>query len=577
VRVVTTAEEESARALAEVLEAIDRNEHFALEAGAGAGKTHTLVKALEYLLRRRRGQLSSTSTIACITYTNIARDEIRARIDHDPIVRCDTIHGFAWDMIAPFQKDLRLRLSSNARWRQREDSRAIKISLQKVQYSLGIPDINASEVRLHHTDVIRLFSELLAEEKFRRALRSRYSHILIDEYQDADKMLMESIKANILGSTERAPLIGLFGDYWQQIYQGVCGKVEHEALTRIGKGANFRSVPEIVSALSRMRPELPQIPGRDTSHGSAIVLHTNRWSTPRLSGGHWTGDLPPQDSALALGKTQELLESEGWQFDSDRTKVLMLTHRQLAAQQGYSSIPEIYEYSDTFRNLVDPHLAYFVERLEPSLEFYEAKRYGAMYEVLGSGVPPFINVAGKRLTAQRMDALLELRQRGSVGDVVDFLETDAFPPVPSNVRRRENRLRDAQASNEVLGRTLLSLVNLRAMRYEEIVKFSRFHRDRSSYATKHGVKGAEFDDVLVVVGRGWNMYNFGEMLDTVPRILSATEKEIQAYVRSRNLFYVGCSRARNRLAVLFTQHLTGAGISTLERWFEANNVIDLPV
>lgn len=32
---------------------------------------------------------------------------------------------------------------------------------------------------------------------------------------------------------------------------------------------------------------------------------------------------------------------------------------------------------------------------------------------------------------------------------------------------------------------------------------------------KHGVKDAEFENVLVVVGRGWNKYNFGKMLENV--------------------------------------------------------------
>ena len=30
-----------------------------------------------------------------------------------------------------------------------------------------------------------------------------------------------------------------------------------------------------------------------------------------------------------------------------------------------------------------------------------------------------------------------------------------------------------------------------------------------SISTQHGVKGAEFENVLVIIGRGWNQYNFG--------------------------------------------------------------------
>jgi DNA helicase-2/ATP-dependent DNA helicase PcrA len=32
------------------------------------------------------------------------------------------------------------------------------------------------------------------------------------------------------------------------------------------------------------------------------------------------------------------------------------------------------------------------------------------------------------------------------------------------------------------------------------------------FATKHGVKGEEYENVIVVVGRGWNQYNFSDFL-----------------------------------------------------------------
>jgi superfamily I DNA/RNA helicase len=46
------AEEASVRALEAIYGCLDRGESFRLEAGAGAGKTYTLVKALQYLIKR---------------------------------------------------------------------------------------------------------------------------------------------------------------------------------------------------------------------------------------------------------------------------------------------------------------------------------------------------------------------------------------------------------------------------------------------------------------------------------------------------------------------------------------------
>ncbi|MDD2468195.1 MAG: hypothetical protein PHI97_29805, partial [Desulfobulbus sp.] len=95
---------------------------------------------------------------------------------------------------------------------------------------------------------------------------------------------------------------------------------------------------------------------------------------------------------------------------------------------------------------------------------------------------------------------------------------------------------------------------------------SAYHSGFSPFETKHGVKGAEFENVLVVVGRGWNRYNFGEMLDLAARPAVPAGKQ-DAFERNRNLFYVACSRPKRRLSLLFTQVLTSPAIVTLDQWF----------
>lgn len=47
------AEVASEKALVELFGAIDREQNFRLEAGAGAGKTYSLIKALKYLIENK--------------------------------------------------------------------------------------------------------------------------------------------------------------------------------------------------------------------------------------------------------------------------------------------------------------------------------------------------------------------------------------------------------------------------------------------------------------------------------------------------------------------------------------------
>src|SRR3546814_868976 len=94
------------------------------------------------------------------------------------------------------------------------------------------------------------------------------------------------------------------------------------------------------------------------------------------------------------------------------------------------------------------------------------------------------------------------------------------------------------------------------------------------FATKHGVKGAEFENVLVIVGRGWNKYNFAQMLEWMDP--GPPEDRVAFFESNRNLFYVACSRPKRRLALLFTQVLSAAALAKVSELFGDENVIALP-
>lgn len=77
--------------------------HFKVFAGPGAGKTKWLIEHLERVLKESK-RLGKTRKIACITYTNVAADEIKKRLKSD-LYRIDvsTIHSFLYrNVIKPF-------------------------------------------------------------------------------------------------------------------------------------------------------------------------------------------------------------------------------------------------------------------------------------------------------------------------------------------------------------------------------------------------------------------------------------------------------------------------------------------
>lgn len=566
------AEEASRRALAEVYSCLERRENFLVEAGAGAGKTYTLVKALQFLIDRYQNILPQRHhRIACITFTNVAKDEIDARTDRSPLIYCNTIHAFCWSLISGFQRQLRERLPELENWPARI-AVVGDLGERAVDYDLGHRSINDRRVSIHHDDVLVLTIALMENAKFRRILADKHPIILIDEYQDTNADWIESIKTHFLGQ-EVSPQFGFFGDHWQRIYGDGCGKIEHPSLTVVGKQANFRSVLAVVECLNRMRPELPQFVVDPNEQGSIRIFHTNAWTGTRQTGGHWGGDLPTEAADKALQACLDRLAADGWDLSPGATKILMLTHRVLAGKQGYPSIPAVFRFNESFTKKEHPHIAYFANALEPACEAYLDKKYGEMFQVLGSYVPAIRAPADKKKWSEAMDKVVELRASGTVGDVMDHLIAARRPRVPDAVERRERELREFdQEDGEDMPRALQELADLRAVRYQEVVALCRYLSGHSPFETKHGVKGAEFENVLVVVGRGWNRYNFNEMLELAGQGDRLPANKQAAFERNRNLFYVTCSRPMRRLAVLFTQELSDAAMQTVGVWFGADNV-----
>lgn len=566
------AETASQKALDEVYACLDEGRSFRLEAGAGAGKTYSLVKALRHLIERHQVTMPRRSQrIACITYTNVAKDEIVARTDRSPLVLCETNHAFCWSLISGFQRQLREEIAQIPAWKDRIEE-AGGLGDRAVEYSLGHRSIREKVISLHHDDVLPLTIKLMENVKFRRLMVDRYPIILIDEYQDTDADWIEAIKTHFLGQAG-APLFGFFGDHWQKIYGNGCGKLEHPAIREIGKGANFRSVKAVVDSLNRMRPELPQFVEDPDAPGEVRVFHSNNWNAgQRQTGAHWGGDLPSDVGHDALERVKALLIADGWSFSAAKTKVLMLTHRVLATEQGYPSLPGIFRFNEAFTAKEHPYIEYFIDVLEPASDAYASRKFGAMFEALGAGVPLIRTPAEKAAWAKSMDTLTTFRDSGSVGDVIDHLRKTRHPRLPDAMEDRERELAafDPNAG-EPLSDALEEIRKLRAISYLEIKALRAYHSGFSPFETNHGVKGAEFENVLVVVGRGWNRYNFGEMLDLANKpAIPAAKKD--AFERNRNLFYVACSRPKKRLALLFTQELTPAALETLANWFGQDSI-----
>lgn len=567
-------------ALERVYACIDEGRSFRLEAGAGAGKTYSLERTLRHLIDLRGAEfVRNRQQIGCITFTNVAKDEIISRVQAHPAVRPETVHGFCWSVLRDFQPELRALVPGLPSWADRLAMAEVeKLGSRVIQYELGYPRITDHEVSLRHEDVLALMSALMARPKFRAVFTNRYPVLLVDEYQDTDAGFMDALKQHFF-DTGTGPVIGLFGDHWQKIYGDGCGAVEHAALEVINKNANFRSAEPIVAMLNRMRPALLQMPSDPNARGESRVFHTNAWQGQRRTGqggGHWTGDTSAEAARSYFEHLKGRLAVDGWDFAAERTKILMLSHGVLAREQGYAGIQQLYgQFNDAWLKKEDPHIKFLADQIEPACAAFQAQRYGDMFESLGAGKPCIRRHQDKVAWTQSLEQLIELRTRGTIGDVMDFIKAQPNMRLPEPVVDREQRLAETGPEPvEGESRRVSQLRSLRALPYNELIALDAFIDGHTPFATKHGVKGAEFENVLVIVGRGWNKYNFAQMLEWIDAGPPANREEF--FESNRNLFYVACSRPKRRLALLFTQFLNGASLNKIAALFGAANVVALP-
>ena len=277
---------------------LDKPSSFLLYAGAGSGKTRSLVKTLK-ALRSRYGLLfqKSGQRVAVITYTNAACDEIKRRIEFDPIFEVSTIHSFAWGLIRTFQTDISNWVCQDLHAERKEikekqanerpNSKAAsqrKVRLELIDRRLrNLPGISkfsyspsgdsVDEGSVTHNQVIAITSAFLTNKPLMRwILVDKYPFLLIDESQDTHRDLIDAFFCAQEEFSDQFCL-GLFGDTMQRIYTH--GKVGLERAIPIDWvrpviETNHRCPKRVVRLLNQIRScvdDEKQNPGSNADEG----------------------------------------------------------------------------------------------------------------------------------------------------------------------------------------------------------------------------------------------------------------------------------------------------------------------
>lgn len=589
-----------------IAQCLDLNapQSFFLFAGAGSGKTGSLVRALKAVQARFGRELRfSGRRVAVITYTNKARDEIERRLEFDPIIQVSTIHSFAWQLIGGLDRDIRewlrgnlaleiadLRTAeANGRAGKASDTRKVKIAsktrrlerLDEVRrFTYSPTGENRGRAALSHAEVLKIATEFLAKPAMRQILVGEHPILLIDESQDTNGPLLDALFA-VQAAHRDVFALGLFGDMMQRIYSdGRKGLGEDlpEDWAKPKKQLNHRCPKRVIALLNKIRGPVDaqaQIP-RTTAIEGLVRLFVLPAKNVDKAGAE----------AAIMARMAELTKDPVWREPSG-SKRLILEHKMAARRldflELYAPLYAVDSFKTGLREGSLPVLRFFTHEVAPLVRAQRADDRFAVARLLRDSSPLLAPgqdgevadmPAALAAVRKALGELMGLFENGADPELVDVLQNIAGSRLlsipdslqPSALRKTAAQTADGDDEEADDERTAAIDQFLQAP-FSQVPRYDDYVSGRAAFDTHQGVKGLEFPRVMVIMDdleAGGFMFSYEKLLGVKGEANEVTQR----------LFYVTCSRAEESLAlVAYSADPDAVRRNVIANgWFEAHEV-----
>ena len=584
---------------------IDGHRSFALVAGAGSGKTTSLIEALARVRDLEGRQLRQNGQrVACITFTKRAVQVIKTRLGSDELYMVSTLHSFLWDQIGRFHDDIRealreARIPELIRKERNKDTggnsrAAIDARAKALGYERDLVDLAAVRIfayddarwgdypagRLGHDDIIEIATYLFAyNATFRRITGLRFPYIFVDEAQDTFPGIVAGL--NLVCGGDGLPIVGYFGDPWQQIYDGSAGEFAPPLGGKpITKTENFRCSKSVIRLLNAFRTDVQQYAaGKNKDREGSVLFRLVQAEKPELPRNRYSED----QITRALARMDTVVADWGWAEREDVIK-LFLANQMIARRMGFAELNRLFNgpYASTRAEEAFEAGEHFLMKsltgiIYPLVAAHAADDSRAIVDILRRNSPAFaadgINAehtlkAMVETSLSLVEQVSKLWASSSLGELLRFCVAKQIIPASGKLSEQLDRVPRVEDYVEELhhldkGDWLADALFL--MKSNEISAYASFIAKNTAYSTQHGVKGEEYSNVMVVfddVEAAWNLYNFSKTL-TPSTAGAPTDGQLG---RGQRLVYVSFSRAVENLRVLFfTANPNGARQELIDR------------
>lgn len=560
-----------------IFECIDKKQSFILEAGAGSGKTWTLVQSLIYIIEKYKSQYKKQNKkIACITYTNVAKEEIIERIQANELVEVKTIHELLWELISPFSREIKNELilyiqvklakaEKEIRGKKRKDTQVYR-NLEEtiIRYTKSLEELKEHSGKIEyrerpywnkgiisHDEVIYIANNVIKNfSVMRKLIQDMYPVIFVDEYQDTDRNIAETILEFLIPNT--SVLFGFFGDFLQQIYGGSIGKIDagKYGLKIITKEENYRCSQEVIQLLNKLREDIQQIQTGEKKTGKCLFYYVNNTDFDSES-----------FIERIVKKDLDLLETS-------EVKKLYLVTRTIAQKNDYIVLHDLYDEkkkSETHsfktkdqilknqNNRGCPY-ANYLHDIKNIIELYKTDKTQQLLKNVSYDI---MNTRDKIELKINLDNLCKKIEKDTIKEIFVFVSQKKILDMPEKLKIEFEDFENGDVFFQ-------SLMNLKFKQFKNLYTINQ---ETSPFSTNHGTKGAEFDNVVCIINdKDWNQYSVNNFFD-------GSDLGKSRFDRTRNLFYVMCSRAKYNLAIIFLSELSESAFTKVQETFGSTNVI----
>lgn len=607
----------------------DQTKSFFLFAGAGSGKTRSLIQALEAINFVKGESLRiHGQKIGVITFTNNACDEIKRRLKNNVPAYTATIHSFVWDLISGFNTDIKTWLKKHleediAELKQKASRAGTKAETERV-YQIVKKEARLAELdsilrftynpnsndikrdSLNHQEVLELGASFLTEKTIMQQIFiKKFPILLIDESQDTQKNLMEAFLF-VQSKYKEKFVLGLFGDTMQRIYSNGKSDLGCDLPTdfeRPAKKMNHRSATRIIQFINKIRSE------------SEINAQEQKWRKDKKEGF-------VRLFIAASNKEKQVIETKvmhrmasitndsKWE-ESDSVISLILEHHMAANRMGFGDVfASLYLSPKLLQRFHENSLAeftFFSDIILPLLEAHQENDKFAIANVAKSKSPFFNKEYIKEHKTNIKEILTKIKTEIdklckaydenpeiSFGEILQIVYDSAIFTIPSSyisILEKMNKgsqesitgaIEDAHGLEEETNLEAGALEALLKVKFSQCKPAMLYVTNQSQFYTHQGVKGLEFPRVMSIIddneARGF-LFSFDKFFGikekTKADITNENLGKETSIDRTRRLFYVICSRAEESLAIVaYTSNPLELQTSLQNKgWFEPDEII----